>query len=684
MVVPSSAQDLELELLSYLRKCAGEGLAALRKESSYTDMSRAVKFIEGRVADPGNAVKALSNVSVNRIKKIVLEITSSLTDVRPIWNYETYNADFVEQGEILNKLARGWWKNNQIDRRLQSTLTYSAAGGSGYAMLSWNKDLPGGGDFELVPLDPRDVVPIDPVYSDSMQDWRGVIIRQRMPACTAQAMYRLKASRIKASSSSWLPSKDSDGTGSSSSVASAVWSVLKSGVETMNSSAEQVDIMRVFIKDDSLHTGVGPLTMGEPGSNWSYKVWPIGETMDSGEIATVEDARIYPRGRLIICTPDAVLVDVPNPYWHGMLPVVRFTLDPLPWSLLGSALVNDLIPMQQTLNEGLRGLDDGMGQWVKRGIIADNRTIAKSTLDKLDTRRPGLRASVNPSMGDGFKIVEGPNFPTWYMEFIQFLVGQMDELSGVRGLQQMAQLKAMPSDDAMEKYTDVLSPLLRLRARSIELSLGELAEMLKVGFFQYYDAKRRMQILGKDGLSLQDFDYDPGSLVPAGEGSREQRAEKHHKNFTFSIAPNSFLNVSHTTQKMLILQLFRANMLDPWTAWDAFDLPNVGKPPAETIPERMVEARRQGIMPGPTPEELQMQRAMLAAQAQMAMGQSAMMQQAQPGQGPPQGGAPPGGAPPVRTSGVGPQGGHPPSGQAPPQFATRDGGSRMIVSETGR
>lgn len=665
-VLPSAVEELEKLLLAWLRARASEGQALLKKETAYTEMEKAIKAVEGR-SDPREVKsQALSSVSVNRIKKIVLETTSALTDVRPIWNYDTHNEEFKKQAEILNNLARGWWKNNTVDRRLQSILMFSCTGGSGYGVLSWNKDLPGGGDFELIPMDPRDVIPIDPVYSDSIQDWRGVILRQRMPAATVKQMFPLKAHKVVGTKSSWLPAAKQDGA-----IVSSIWSLIK-GSSDHAQPAESVEVMRVFVKDDRLLKEGGPLVMGDPGSNWAYTVYPLGSTMPDGRIATEAEARLYPRGRLIICTPEAVLRDIPNPYWHGLFPVVRFTLDPLPWTLLGAAMVGDLSPMQVSLNEALRGLDDGVGQWVRRGVIADSRSISQENLKAIDTRKPGLRVPVNPTVGEGFKIVDGPEFPSWYMQFLEFLTSQMDELSGVRGLQQLAQMRAMPSEDVMEKYTDALSPLLRLRSRSIELSLGELAEMLKVGFFQYYDAKRRMQILGKDGTSLEDFDYDPGTLVPAGEGSREERAVKHHRNFTFSIAPNSFLNVSHTTQKMMMLQLLRANLIDPWTAWASFDIANIGKPPAETVPERIIEARRLGLQPGPTPEQLQMQQAMMAAQAQQAIGQVAMMQQVQP----PQGQAP-------NTSGVGPQGGRPPSGGQPPQFVQKDGGTRTVVSESG-
>lgn len=690
LTLPAARDDLERYILGWVQKKVGDGLTILQRERAYNEITDAIRFINGEQLPPRS--NAISKVVDNRVRKIALETVSALTDVRPIWNYNTYNEKYKDQSIILNKLARGWWKNTAADRKLQSTLMFSCAGGTGYAALSWNPNLPGGGDLELIAFDPRDVIPIEPVYSDSIQDWTGIVLRQQQPVSAVRDMYPAKAYKIKESSSSWFGAKQVEtGGGGMSSITSPAWNLLQRGPERIaGNSLGGVDVMYVYIKDSSINTGAECVLMGDPGTNWSYPVYPVGYRKEDGSIVSEAEAKLYPRGRLIVCTPDCVLSDGPNPYWHGFFPVIRFTLDPLPWSLLGGSMIGDLIPLQNALNEGLRGLEDGMAQWTRRGVVADSKSITRTNLDAIDTRKSGMKVMVNPSMGEGFKVIDGPEFPQWYMAMMEFLKAEMDEVSGVRGLQQLAQLKQMPSADAMEKYTDALSPLLRIRARSIEVSLGELAEMLKVGFFQYYDTGRRMQILGPDGVTLEDFDYDPGSLVPShipGD-SREERASNHHRNFTFSVAPNSFLNVSHSTQKMFILQLLRANLMDPWTAWEAFDLSNVGPAPAETIPERMVAARKLGIQPGPTPEMVQMQQAAMMAQLSQAAGMGNLMQGGggggpqvgKPGGQPPMGGGQATEAPP--TNGTGPSGGRPPSGNAAPSFQMKAGGGRTIVRES--
>lgn len=674
--IPGPVPEQEKLLLSYLQRKAGEGMALLKKERAFEMIPECMNFIEGKQEILRS--RALSKVYSNRLRKIALETVSSLTDVRPIWNYDTFSSEFKPQAEILTKLAKAWWKNGYVDRKLASTLMFSSVGGSGYAVLGWNEEIPGGGDLEFIPYDPRDVIPIDPVYGDSVQSWRGVILREKLPKATVCAMFPEKSGYIEDVPGSWLsmPPRDS---GSVYSLLSPTYTYMTTSWDRAMGQPKGVDLMRIFIKDDRVNSSGVEIQMGDPNKNWSYKVPFVGQILPDGRMADRVDAKLYPRGRLIVCTPTCILSDGPNPYWHGMFPVIRFTLDPLPWSLLGASMIADLIPLQNALNEGLRGIEDGMSQWIKRGIIADKTAMSQTNMDKLDTRRPGLKALVAPGTGEGFKIVDGPNLPEWYLTMMEFIQNTMDDNSGVRGLQQLSQMRQMPSVDSMEKYMEALSPLLRLRARSIEVSLGELAEMLKVSFFQYYTVARRMQILGNDGITLEDFDFDPGSLVPAPEGGdlapREARAQRHHRNFTFSVAPNSFLNVTQSTQKMMILQLLRANLMDPWTAWETLNVPNIGNPPAETVTDRLIAAKQLGLIMGPPPEVVQATNMAQMAQAQMMVQQAAVASAMGPA--PPQGGAP------VNTSGTTPEGGRPPEGGQPPQMVQKSDG-RQIISESGK
>jgi hypothetical protein len=527
------------------------------------------------------------------------------------------------------------------------------------------------------------------------------MIRESISVAELKTRYPEKAYKIGNKSTRWANA--SVGTSKSKQqVYTPAWKILFTPSAIVKGESDVTDVYRVYVKDYSLNTGSKPVKMGMPGSSWEYEVYPVGYVFPedharAGERATELDAMLYPRGRVVIITPDCVLDDQPNPYWHGLFPLVRFTLIPLPWTFLGASLGADLVPLNKDLNAGLRGLADGMAQWVKRGVIVDKQAIGKTELDSVDTRRGGMKLRVNTSMGEGVKVVDGPVFPPWYMEYLKYNREEMDDMGGVRGLQQLASLKQMPSSDTLEKFQDAMSPTLRMMADGVELGLSEIAYQFMVNVFQYYTLRRRVQVLGPKGATLEDFDYDPEKLVPAtkqGEANyrpeydvakttTQQRASKHWRNFTFAVAPNSFLEVSHMGRRMLVLQATRMNLMDPWTFWESLDIPNVGAAPADTVPERMIAARRMGLQPGATPELVQMQEQL--AKAQMAA-QMASLTNPQP---PPQpgGGGPPGGGPNIPqappTSGVGPQGGRPPSGGKPPEMAFKDGGTRMTVSESG-
>jgi hypothetical protein len=685
----------ESETLAWVQREITKGQGVLKGERAYNQIQKVLDAVEGLDPSPTQS-KAISSASNNKLRKILFELRGALTDVRPIWSYETQNHELKKDADLLSKLTRAWWRNVKADRSLQSGITYSACGGTGYLAVTWNPTLNGAGDLQLVPFDPRDVIPIDPVFSDSIQDWRGVALRERMSIETVKDMFPAKASEI-VEGGTWV----SGGSGRSGRMLEVVTTVFNFMSGRGSGSTDRLpgscNVYRIFIKDETIHTGNEPRVMGSKDDNSEYIVYPVGsinpKTMQK---VSRQEAKLYPRGRFIMCTETTILKDRPNPYWHGMFPVVRLTLDPLPWTVLGSSCMGDLLSMQAGLNEALRGAEDGIQQWVTRGVVADKSAISNETLRKIDTRKGGMKALLNPNAGQGFQVIDGPQLPPWYLQMLEYYSGQMEENSGTRGLQQLAQLKQMPSSDTLEKFMDALSPILKQRARSLEISLAELAEIVKIGFFQFYRTPRRYQILGEDGVTIQDFDLNPGSMVPEDSPgtTEEEKAKFYHQNFHFSVAPNSFLNISNVMQKMMTMQLFRANGIDIWSLWQALDVPNIGPLPAETIPERMVAARKLGLQPGPTPEVVAAQEKLILLQAQMAQMQAQMAASAP--QGPslspegaiPQGGGGGGGIPPQGggggpTSGTTGQGGRPPSGQLPPRMISKDGGARTTISESG-
>ncbi len=714
----SPTTEYNEQMLKKIREMYSLADELLRNEEGIKCIQKGIDYIENRQIALQS--QHLSRVNNNKMKKVANETVAALTDVRPIWNFESSNDAKKPTAEVLNKLSRAWWRNDRADRKLEDALMFALPGGSGYLLLTYDPEKK---DLTLIPFDPRDVLPIEPVYSDTIQDWQGIMLRQRVSKEWLKSKYPAKAEKIAACDTpAWTEKPRGAPKGGVLEVVSAFWQSVRGTRKTNIEKADYaVDMLRIYTKDNTLWRGENPVRMGKPDEPGSYIVYPVGwekeipgvdpvtnEPIVKKQIVTEKECKLYPRGRMVIAIPNQILDDGPNPYMHGKFPAVRITLDPMPWCLLGLPIIEDLLPLQDMLNKVMRAMEDGIEQWARRGVISDKNSIDRSNLQRIDTRRAGLRVQLNPTMGEGFKVIDGPEFPSWMVNLLEFLKQEIDINSGVAALQQLAQMKTMlPDADKTDQYQEALNPVLKRRARGIEIALSELAEMLKFGFFQYYTTDRRVAILGPNGAVEEDFNFSPGDLMPDATEmpglTLEERTMEYAKQFTFTIAPNSFLNVSHAAQRMMLLQLFRANGLSLFTVWEAMDVANIGKIPADNEIDRMIKARELGLQPGPTPElvnatnQAQLAQAVVGAlQAQQMIDQiqrqAAAPQFGPPGAGgppggpggapPPGGGAPPGQAPP--TSGVGPQGGRPPSGNAPPQIETKTGpeGQRTTVTES--
>ena len=615
--VPTSDDDTtakyELELLRWVQAAVQDGDSILRSDPSYEDIDKAVSYVMGDQLDHRRPAD-LAAVCDNRLKNIVLQTVSALTDIHPLFGFKTGNSRFQSQSEVLDKLARAWWVNSFADLRLADVIRYAAVCGTGYCEVAWNANAAGGqGDIELIPRDPRDVLPIRPTLEQSLQGWEGVIIRTSKSVNELRARFPNKSHLLRAdrhpmstSDRIWKRFKSL-----SSKFVSPAVDYLTSAPKGAIPRVPSIDLYHIYVKDRRSFTGVEPITMGEPNTTWSYTVYPVGFTKADGKKASEEDSKLYPRGRLIIATKSVILYDGPNPYWHGMAPIVKLSLDPWPWSLLGVGMARDLMPIQDAINEIANGILDHVRKALRPGVIGDKKAMPESMWQRLDTRLPGVKMKTNAAMGGGIELTKVDPLPQYVFDFLQMMVQEMDNLSGVANLTALTQLNQAPGADSIEKMMEALTPVLRLRGRLLEGFLRELGEMVKANFFQFYNLPRRVAMLGDAGVDFQDFDFDPMNIVPSlspddegyeamwdpSQTSRAERAKAHVKNFTFQITPNSLLAISQLSRKLTYLQLWRGGLIDPWTLFEVLEIPNGGTPPddAKTITDRLLAAQMIGL-----------------------------------------------------------------------------------------
>ena len=621
--IPIPDADYESGVLNWIAQMIAEGEAILKDDPAYEEIDKSISYIMGDQFS-ARRPEELSNVPDNRLKNILNQTVAGLTDIHPLFGFKTYNPQFKDQEDILIKLSQCWWVNNFCDLKLADVIKFAAGVGTGYCEVAWDASAAdGAGDIVLRALDPRDVLPIRPQLSGSVQDWGGVILRTSKAPDELQARFPEKAHRIVADNQpsifarTWTRARKVMSTFLSP---SAVDALNSSNARNVPKRSATTDVFTIYIKDRTLYAGNEPKIMGDPTTTWSYTVFPVGydkvpdgldlDGLPKYRKATIQDAKLYPRGRMIVATKKTVLYDGPNPYWHGMFPIAKLSLDPWPWSLLGLGLVHDIMPIQDALNETLNGIMDHVRKLLRPAVVADKKSVAASVWERLDSRMPGVKLRTNATAGKGIEFVSPEPLPQYTFEVLQFLASEMDYHAGTANLSALMQLQQMPGDDTIEKMQEAMSPVLRLKGRLLEYFLREMGEMVKANFFQFYNMPRRVQMLGDAGISFHDFDFDPGELVPA--MSREdpgytykldksrpkaERAQWHHKNFTFFITPNSLLAISQISRKLMYLQLRQLQLVDRWTLYDVLEVPNGGQPPnnEQTITDRLM-AEQQLIM----------------------------------------------------------------------------------------
>lgn len=675
------------ELLEKIKLKAAEGYETLRAEPAWERIQDAIDAINGQMRY--ERTSTLSSTFANRLRRISNVQSGVLTDVRPIWSYTTHNDQVKKQGEILNKESKFWWRNRKVDRALKGALQYSGCAGTGYLYPTWDPEIR---DIRIDVLDPRDVIPLEAAIGvDSLQDWHGVVIRQRMSVAEARRRWPDAKHLFRDTGSSWFgPEYQRGKPGLFKRFTTYFWE--GTGPSNRIDRVPGTEILRTYLKDDSVNRSGDPMWIGEQGTNWGYLVPYVGQLLHTGEAAKEADCKIWPRGKLVLSTTDDVIEVLPNPYWHGKFPLVALKLFPAPWAHLGLSCIQDLLALQHSLNECVRGLDDARDQILQPAVIADRRAIAENVLKKIDSRQKGGHFHVDTTLtgSEGFRYGDPKEIPAYYIQYMQWLENEMDDLAGIKGIEQLAQLKQLPAQDTVEEFRQAMSPVLKDMARSLSVGISELAELMKFNFLQWYDTKRQLEILGEEGLTMADMDMDPGNMIPADlpGATSEARAKELAKNFHFEVAENSFLNMSNSTKKMMDFQLWRGGGLSLRSMWKSMDIQNTGKELGESEVDQMVAERRLGLLPGPPPELVQAQTAAALMQAQMGMMQMQMQmgtpQTGVPGQPPPQGGPPggPGGGEAPVQAGPPNQGGRPPSGATPPHIEQKDGGTRAVVSES--
>lgn len=597
-------------VLGWIGEAIEEGDRYLRTQPGYDDIDSAIRLISN---EDSPISRHLSQVRLNLIKRDISEIVATLANVRMLGELKCDNRDFDNQLTVLNKLHRSWYLNTFVDQSFKQCLQYAAVGAKGYAGLDydpafWTKRR---GDITVPVYGPRQVLPVQLGPSHDLQRAYAVTIKTQMgymEACAKwpqhiqlftystdrPSWFRRAAQRLKFHSPALNASE-------------------RDKHREDDTSFPLVDIFTTYVNDQSINPYTQPVPMGLPGTKWHYTVPFLGQDIPSGIFdaqgrqltrkATAEDCQLYPLRRRIISTSLGIIDDDTSPWWHARVPLVPFGLDDWVWDFLGYSLIRDVKPAQDSLTRILRAMDDSTNAKLDPTMQYPD-TMSKALVERINPRKGGAGGHIRvPAMtGEQVKPLLPPeyyNLPAYMMEFTKMLSESIPNLLGTRDIQSLAKARQVPSGDTIERLLELAGPRTADKSRSMEKSIREFTDMWKSLAFEFYDAKRIVQVLGEDGVTEHMFDYDPGNMIPSHtpdeyelikQGKMQpdspsrvglvERARSHIDTFYAHVKPYSLHQMTQMSQRLMLMQLFiRGFPIDPWTVAESFDISNFGRPP---------------------------------------------------------------------------------------------------------
>jgi hypothetical protein len=629
------------EMFSWSQQMLSDARSFLRLQPAYKFIQDGMDIINGD-SEVTN-VASLSNVKTEATVRNTREIVAAQTNLRIIPAFKSEAEQYREQNQILNKGFMCWQNMTFADRRLRGAWQYASAAGTGYIGPRYDPNYyyRGKGDIVWDRYGPLDVLPLGLPTDLNLQGAYAVGLRKKMPVHQVWRMFPLQRDNIKPNRVTTL------GKGmviaQAVKFASAVLKRFGQGARQPEEAStwDTVDVYYIYIDDDSVNETGHPLQIcgpdGQWGTSWSYTVPFVGQEIHTGRMlnggqpetrtAKREDCLIYPNRRLVIATDSCIINPAPEHQssyrWDGRLPIAQFRADDWAWNFLGFPVTRYGQSLEKMMIELYRGVNDQMNLSLNPGAFYDRGSTAQALLQTLNLRMPGLRTGIDMSLTNPNQQF-APMVPVQYLQtqpahlemMAKIIPSVIKEQMGVADVSALARARQTPAGDSTEKILEAMGPLVKDQSRNMEEGVRLLGEMWKSDWFQFATASRRMQMLGPEGVTEEDFDFDPGTLIPLeydpqdkgedkprrtlpmaasadgswnyapdGSGARMpdlaanafMRARWHTHNFSFSVTPYSLHELNSTSRKLFLLQAMKVGFpLSWWSQAELFDFKNFG------------------------------------------------------------------------------------------------------------
>lgn len=496
-----------------------EGISSQNDVPELNEMATAIDYLGGlqwKETMPSYRAKPVSNEMLT----MFWEAIGLLTDIKPVFNVSDIagsSGDFSKVQKILNALAKGWAKGANFEQTL-AFCTMFGMFTSAPAKLYWDPFARG------TSCDPSDAdismeyVPVKSLLRlgvDKNTDLQGdecvIYCRTR----TIDWIRRAYPNMGKLVTPEEAKSRYSVDMKAPPTVMPELFARLGAPAKRLMGGNDNRSIQSVYPRaevrefwknDDTVNESRNKIWVGPEKAAWGYWVMP--------------GQKLYPRGRLIIRANGVTLYDEPNPYWHRKKPFALLGLYGVPWQQYAMSVVSPWIKQQDILNQIMAGVIQVVKKAVNPPLIASKSAVSPEAMRAIDSSKPNLKITFS-QMGQAPIWGQPPNLPGYIFQTYGTVLTSMKQTSGAQAVGDAASKKQVPGGDTLDKISFAKNTPIRFMGRNVETFTDEIGTMWTGNAIQFYDAAKRATLLGDSGLTKEDIEGVPGSMVPDGIQSEE-------------------------------------------------------------------------------------------------------------------------------------------------------------------
>lgn len=547
------------EVLRWRESAYAEAQSEVRSNREHSRIQQYIDAIEGQAWNRDRP-KYRSDFVDNMIAKARLDSLAMLSDIKPTIDVSTQVENYDKHAEIVGKVIHDQWDRHDMDLSLLRVVDH-ALFGVGYWKLGAEISNFGEGKFARLTAVPCGMDTVMPIQcGEHLQDSTAILYKTFKPIHFFKNKWGAKADGLEREQASSLYGMQSNLYNRPSRIPEYTWNNLSPAMRrhlglkpTKDSYTDAsvfpvVELQEYWIEDWSVNEYGVPVIVKDPylsvnEHNYWYEVKP-------GE-------RLFPRKRLLIFGGDRIMYDGPSPYWHGMFPFARLCLNPIVWGPNGLSKYRSLLPINKAINELGAGVLDNVRRAVNQTVITKKNAVADADWQQFLPGRPGGKLMVNPTADPtAIRYVEPPQLPGYVTQSQQYLLSQFERHAGTFDPGSLAKKKQVPGGDAIEQMRDLQAPHFRMEGRFIERMLKDSGILAVSNVFQYFDRPQRMRMLGADGLTYEDFDWQPDSMVPA-----TQIKQNFFRMFSMHVAQGSLHGSARDRERQVAIVLQRSGVI---------------------------------------------------------------------------------------------------------------------------